>query len=56
VVCDLAFDNPELTRAKLAKAPALASTTQITREEEKMIGCFGGGYLYAKRSRFEPFL
>jgi len=38
-------------------APALASTTQITRlEEEKVIGYFGGGYLYAKQSRFEPFL
>ncbi len=38
-------------------APALASSTQITRlEEEKVVGYFGGGYLYAKRSRFEPFL
>lgn len=38
-------------------APALASTSQITRlEEEKVIGYFGGGYLYAKRSRIEPFL
>ena len=38
-------------------APALASPNQITRlEEEKVIGYFGGGYLYAKRSRLEPFL
>jgi photosynthetic reaction center H subunit len=38
-------------------APALASTSQITRlEEEKVVGYFGGGYLYAKRSRIEPFL
>lgn len=38
-------------------APVLASTSQITRlEEEKVVGYFGGGYLYAKRSRIEPFL
>lgn len=42
---------------QFADAPALASTTQITRlEEDKVVGYFGGGYLYAKRSRFEPFL
>ena len=38
-------------------APVLASPNQITRlEEEKVVGYFGGGYLYAKRSRYEPFL
>jgi len=38
-------------------APVLASTSQITRlEEEKVVGYFGGGYLYAKRSRIEPLL
>lgn len=38
-------------------APTLASPSQITRlEEEKVVGYFGGGYLYAKRSRMEPFL
>lgn len=38
-------------------APKLASDRQITRlEEERVIGYFGGGYLYAKRSRMEPFI
>lgn len=38
-------------------APVPASPNQITRlEEERVVGYFGGGYLYAKRSRIEPFL
>ncbi len=42
---------------QFAAAPVLAGTAQITRlEEEKVVGYFGGGYLYAKRSRYEPFL
>lgn len=42
---------------QFAEAPALASGSQITRlEEERVVGYFGGGYLYAKRSRMEPFL
>ncbi len=42
---------------QFADAPVLASPNQITRlEEEKVMGYFGGGYLYAKRSRYEPFL
>ncbi len=42
---------------QFAAAPVLASDRQITRlEEEKVVGYFGGGYLYAKRSRYEPFL
>lgn len=42
---------------QFADAPALASPNQITQlEEEKVVGYFGGGYLYAKRSRIEPFL
>lgn len=42
---------------QFAAAPALASDSQITfNEEERVVGYFGGGYLYAKRSRIEPFL
>ncbi|MGI4879378.1 MAG: photosynthetic reaction center subunit H [Janthinobacterium lividum] len=42
---------------QFAAAPALASDSQITFEEEdRVVGYFGGGYLYAKRSRIEPFL
>jgi len=42
---------------QFADAPTLASDSAITlNEEERVIGYFGGGYLYAKRSRIEPFL
>ena len=37
--------------------PGARQPEPVTRlEEEKVIGYFGGGYLYAKRSRMEPFL
>jgi photosynthetic reaction center H subunit len=37
--------------------PQLASPTEITRyEEERVIGYFGGGYLYANADRQEPWL
>ncbi|MBU6396040.1 MAG: photosynthetic reaction center subunit H [Sphingomonadales bacterium] len=37
--------------------PQLASATEITRyEEERVIGYFGGGYLYANAGRQEPIL
>lgn len=42
---------------QFAAAPTLASDNQITfNEEDRVVGYFGGGYLYAKRSRIEPFL
>ena len=37
--------------------PQLESATEITRyEEERVIGYFGGGYLYANAGRQEPIL
>ncbi len=37
--------------------PRLESATEITRyEEERMIGCFGGGFLYANAGHQEPIL
>jgi photosynthetic reaction center H subunit len=40
-----------------ADVPALASADQVTkREEDKIAGYFGGGYLYATPSRQEPLL
>ena len=46
-----------IAAAQFAKAPAIASATQITRyEEERVTGYFGGGYLYASPERAEPLL
>jgi photosynthetic reaction center H subunit len=46
-----------LKAAQFAGAPALASTDQITRdEEERVCAYFGAGYLYATPSRTEPWL
>lgn len=37
--------------------PQLEAAGEITRyEEERVIGYFGGGYLYANTNRQEPFL
>jgi photosynthetic reaction center H subunit len=42
---------------QFANAPAIASDSQITRyEEERVIGFFGGGYLYANERRAEPLI
>ena len=42
---------------QFADAPVIESDSEITMyEEERVQGYFGGGYLYAKRSRLEPFL
>ena len=46
-----------LNAAQFAGVPRLAATDQITLyEEERVQAYFGGGYLYAKPSRQEPFL
>lgn len=46
-----------INAADYAGVPALASGEEITRyEEERVIAYFGGGYLYAKRCRQEPFV
>ncbi|VVT11102.1 photosynthetic reaction center subunit H [Erythrobacter sp. EC-HK427] len=46
-----------INAADYAGVPALASATEITRlEEERVIGYFGGGYLYAKECRQEPLI
>lgn len=40
-----------------AGAPVPASPVEITRyEEERVVGYFGGGYLYANQDRQEPWL
>jgi photosynthetic reaction center H subunit len=42
---------------QIAGAPRLASPDQITLlEEEKLVGYFGAGYLYATEARLEPVL
>lgn len=42
---------------QFADVPAIESDSQITMyEEERIQGYYGGGYLYAKRSRLEPLL
>ncbi len=43
--------------SQFANAPAIAATDRITLyEEERVIGYFGGGYLYATPARQEPWL
>lgn len=43
--------------AQFAGAPVLANPLQITRyEEERVIGYFGGGYLYSSPTRAEPII
>jgi len=55
--------NPELvqidaiTAEQFADVPRLANPRQITREEEdRIMGYFGGGYMYATPERGEPVL
>lgn len=46
-----------INAADFAGAPKPASANEITRyEEERVIGYFGGGYLYANADRQEPWL
>ena len=46
-----------ITAAQFASVPALTSGDQITAyEEERVVGYFGGGYLYATAARSEPLL
>ncbi|PZO03385.1 MAG: photosynthetic reaction center subunit H [Alphaproteobacteria bacterium] len=46
-----------VTAAQFADAPALESAEQITLyEEDRVMGYFGGGLLYATRERQEPWL
>jgi photosynthetic reaction center H subunit len=43
--------------AQFAGAPVLDNPLQITRyEEERVIGYFGGGYLYSTPTRAEPII
>ncbi|MET3827619.1 MULTISPECIES: photosynthetic reaction center subunit H [Sphingomonas] len=51
VVCDA------ITAAQFTDAPRLEATDRITLyEEDRVLGYFGGGYLYATPDRQEPFL
>ncbi len=43
--------------SQFANAPAIAAADHITLyEEERVMGYFGGGYLYATPARQEPWL
>ncbi|WP_010184123.1 photosynthetic reaction center subunit H [Sphingomonas sp. PAMC 26605] len=50
VLCDA------ITAAQFADAPRIATATITLYEEERVLGYFGGGYLYASVDRQEPFL
>lgn len=51
VVCDA------ITAAQFADAPRIEAADRITLyEEDRVLGYFGGGYLYATPDRQEPFL
>jgi photosynthetic reaction center H subunit len=46
-----------INAAQFADVPAISGTSSVTLyEEERIIGYFGGGYLYANASRQEPLL
>jgi photosynthetic reaction center H subunit len=46
-----------ITGAQFADVPVTASPDQVTLlEEEKVVGYYGGGHLYATRDRQEPWL
>ena len=43
--------------SQFANAPVIAAADHITLyEEERVVGYFGGGYLYATPARSEPWL
>lgn len=50
VVCDA------ITAAQFADAPRIATATITFHEEDRVLGYFGGGYLYATPDRQEPYL
>jgi photosynthetic reaction center H subunit len=51
------IDVDSISADQFAGAPVPATGGQITRlEEEKLMGYFGGGYLYGLPGRTEPFL
>ena len=46
-----------ITAAQFADVPGTASADQVTLyEEERIVGYYGGGHLYATRDRQEPWL
>lgn len=45
-----------ITAAQFADAPRIAGDTITLYEEERVLGYFGGGYLYATPDRQEPYL
>jgi photosynthetic reaction center H subunit len=46
-----------IAAAQFRNAPAIAATDRITRnEEDRLIGYFGGGYLYSSPTRAEPLV
>jgi photosynthetic reaction center H subunit len=46
-----------ISAEQFARAPAIATAGQITRrEEDQLMGYFGGGYLYGLPGRTEPLL
>lgn len=46
-----------ITAAQFERAPTTASPDRVTRyEEDRTVGYFGGGHLYATASRSEPIL
>lgn len=52
-----AVDLDAINAADYAGVPRLETPDQITRyEEERIIGYFGGGYLYANADRQEPWI
>jgi photosynthetic reaction center H subunit len=51
------IDVDAITSEQFEDVPALATPGQITRlEEDKIMGYFGGGYMYATPERGEPWL
>jgi photosynthetic reaction center H subunit len=51
------FHVDAINSAQFANVPALATAGQITRrEEDQVMGYFGGGYLYGLPGRAEPLL
>ena len=50
VACDA------ITAAQFADAPRIATDTITLYQEDRVLGYFGGGYLYATPARQEPFL
>jgi photosynthetic reaction center H subunit len=61
-MCTVSRDKGEVvtnsaSAHQFANAPAIGSDSQITRyEEDRVIGFFGGGYLYANDRRAEPLI